>query len=125
MGRLYGKHYEEVRGYRLGDVSVTDFSDVAKENYYALACSILKGWSAEYSLAKMGIGVTKKEYERKKEAPFMITANLAYVLNKFCGLSYKEASIATGIGYHLIRDGVMFVAGKRRKRNNASRFNAG
>lgn len=123
MGRtLYRKHYEEIRGYRMSDHSVSDISEIAKENYYALAMAIINGWSAEYCLIRMGIGAEKKEYTYKVEPPYQQISTFVYALNKFCGMSYYEISKVTKIAYHLVRDGVMFKSGKRRKRKNASRY---
>ena len=121
-GMFYNKQYHEVRGYRMSDYSVSDVSDIAKENYYALAMAIIKGWSAEYCLARMGIGTARKEYEHKVEPPYMQVANLVYALNKFCGLTYYEIAKRTNITYNLVREGVMFKAGRRRRRRYASRY---
>lgn len=122
MGKGYQrKSYHEVRGYRMSDHTVSDISDIAKENYYALAIAVIKGWSTDYCLAQMGVAADRKEYTRKSEAPFMQSANLSYVLNKICGLSYTAITKCTNISYNVVRDGVIFVAGKRQKRTKAKK----
>lgn len=123
-GRHHQKNYHEIRGYRLSDININE-NDVAKENYYALAIAVCTGLSTDSCLAKMGIGVDRKEYNRKQEAPFIATANISYVLNVICGMTQRDISLSINKGYWLVRDGINYIRGIKRKRRNASRLDYG
>jgi hypothetical protein len=116
MGRIYAPKFHEVRGYRMSDHTVSDISDIAKENYYALAMCLITGWKPDYCLGKMGLLKDRKEYKYKKLPPYLVHANVSYILNKFCGLSYPEVAKALKISVNVTRDAIYHLQGRKRVR---------
>lgn len=117
---LWQSSYHEVRGYRLQDLS--RITHPAKENYYALAISIIKGYTVEYSLSKMGVQIKPRAYKRKKLARYQEIATIAYIIHTICGFGYNDTSKLLNRSWSQVRDAIAFAQGKKRVRYKNNRM---
>lgn len=119
---FYTNTYQEIRGYRLQDMN--RIQHPAKENWYALAISIIKGYTVDYSLSRMGVNPQKRPYARKKTSKYQEVANIAYIIHTICGFGYNDTAKLLNKSWSIIRDAVAFAQGQKRVRHNASRRKA-